>query len=121
MLSACDTGSGIRSQDIARLAGQEEAGSTLEGLVRAFLTANARSVLATHWEVPATVGTPELMETFYTSARTQDIGGSLQIAKRRLMAQPKYSHPFYWGAYFVVGDARKSALARAPVQTAASQ
>ena len=78
VLSACDTGSGIRSQDIARLSGQEEAGSTLEGLVRAFLTANARSVLATHWEVPAAVGTPELMEAFYTSARTQDIGGSLQ-------------------------------------------
>ena len=119
VLSACDTGSGIRSQDIARRSGQEEAGSTLEGLVRAFLTANARSVLATHWQVPATVGTPELMEAFYTSARARDIGASLQIAQRELMSQPRYSHPFYWGAYFIVGDAKKSALARAPVQTAA--
>lgn len=118
VLSACDTGSGIRSQDVARLAGQEEAGSTLEGLVRAFLTANARSVLATHWQVPATVGTPELIEAFYTTARTRSIGTSLQTAQRELMSQPKYSHPFYWGAYFIVGDARKSALARAPVQTA---
>ena len=112
VLSACDTGSGIRSQDIARLSGQEEAGSTLEGLVRAFLTANARSVLATHWQVPATVGTPELMEAFYTSARARDVGASLQTAQRKLMSQPGYSHPFYWGAYFIVGDAKKSALAR---------
>ena len=118
VMSACDTGSGIRSQDIARLSGQEEAGSTLEGLVRAFLTANARAVLATHWEVPVAEGTPELMERFYTSARTQDIGASLETAKRQLMSNPKFSHPLYWGAYFIVGDARKSALARAPVVTA---
>ena len=118
VLSACDTGAGIRSEDVARLAGQEEAGSTLEGLVRAFLTANARSVLATHWEIPAAAGTPELMEAFYRSARTEDIGASLQTAQRELMAQPKYSHPYYWGAYFIVGDARKSALARAPAATA---
>jgi CHAT domain-containing protein len=86
--------------------------------VRAFLTANARAVLATHWQVPVSEGTPELMEAFYRSARSEDIGASLQTAQRQLMAQPKYSHPLYWGAYFIVGDARKSALARASVQTA---
>jgi len=118
VLSACDTGSGIRSEDIARLSGQEEAGSTLEGLVRAFLTANARAVLATHWKVPVAEGTPELMERFYTSARGADIGTSLQTAQRGLISTPKYSHPLYWGAFFIVGDAKKSALARAPMQTA---
>ncbi len=118
VLSACDTGAGIRNQEVARLSGQEEAGSTLEGLVRAFLTANARAVLATHWQVPVSEGTPELMEAFYTSVRSEDIGASLQTAQRQLMANPKYSHPLYWGAYFIVGDARKSALARASVQTA---
>lgn len=118
VLSACDTGAGIRNQEVARLSGQEEAGSTLEGLVRAFLTANARAVLATHWQVPVDEGTPELMEDFYTSARTEDIGAALQTAQRQLMVQPKYSHPFFWGAYFIVGDARKAALATAPVVTA---
>lgn len=118
VLSACDTGAGIRNQEVARLSGQEEAGSTLEGLVRAFLTANARAVLATHWQVPVDEGTPELMEDFYTSSRTEDIGAALQTAQRQLMVQPKYSHPFFWGAYFIVGDARKNALTRAPVVTA---
>ena len=117
VLSACDTGAGIRSQELARRSGQEEAGSTLQGLVRAFLTANARAVMATHWEVPAKDGTRELIETFYQTANTQDIGASLQTAQRRLMAAPQYSHPFYWGAYFVVGDSSKSVLGR-PAQVA---
>ena len=88
--------------------------------MRAFLTANARAVLATHWQVPVTEGTPELMEAFYRSARSEDIGASLQTAQRDLMVQSKLSHPYFWGAYFIVGDARKSALARSatPTQTA---
>lgn len=121
VLSACDTGSGIKNEEIARRAGQEEAGSTLQGLVRAFLTAGARSVLATHWEVPATEGTPELIRTFYSTARSSDIGGSLEAAQRRLIADPATSHPFYWGAYFLVGDASKNVLSKPlpPLQTAA--
>ena len=73
--------------------------------------------MATHWAVPAKDGTRELIETFYQTANTQDIGASLQTAQRRLMAAPEYSHPFYWGAYFVVGDSSKSVLGR-PAQVA---
>ena len=120
VLAACDTGAGIRSADVARLSGQEESGSTLEGLVRAFLTANARAVLATHWEVPVDDGTPELMEAFYTSARTTDLGSSLRAAQRQLIRNPKLSHPFYWGAYFLFGDARKSAISNVQLRTAAN-
>lgn len=58
------------------------------------------------------------MKRFCTSAQTSDIGISLPAAKRGLMANPKYSHPLYWGAFSIVGDARKSALATAPMQTA---
>jgi tetratricopeptide (TPR) repeat protein len=50
VLSACETASGV-SQAEARAAGQEEAGNTLEGLVRAFLAANARAVLTTYWPI----------------------------------------------------------------------
>jgi len=110
VLSACDTGSGIRSQSLARRSGQEEAGATLQGLVRAFLTANTRAVMATHWKVPTRVGTDEFYQTFYSTARGTDIGGSLQAGQRRLIADPRYSHPFYWGAYFVVGDSSKTML-----------
>ena len=78
VLSACETASGVKDEALARQSGQEEAGSTLEGLVRAFLTANARAVLATYWQVSADEETNELVRTLYTSARQQTIGASLQ-------------------------------------------
>jgi hypothetical protein len=120
VLSACETASGVKDEALARQSGQEEAGSTLEGLVRAFLTANARAVLATYWQVSADEETNELVRTLYTTARQQTIGASLQTAQRRLMTEREYSHPFYWGAYFVVGDSSKMMLSPsgAPVQTA---
>ncbi|MEG3088577.1 CHAT domain-containing protein [Sphingomonas sp. PB4P5] len=121
VLSACDTASGVRDEALARQSGQEEAGSTLEGLVRAFLTANARAVLATYWQVSAERESEEFMRVFYGSGRTKTIGEALQDAQRDLIAQPEYSHPFYWAPYFLVGDSSKSMLtprAAAPVVAA---
>jgi tetratricopeptide (TPR) repeat protein len=121
VLSACETASGVKSQELARRSGQEEAGSTLEGLVRAFLTANSRAVLATHWEVSAESETDDLVRSFYSAARSNPIGSALQTAQRALSAQPEYSHPFYWGAYFVVGDSSKMMLRRGNIAQAASR
>lgn len=110
VLSACDTGSGVKSQDLARKSGQEEAGSTLQGLVRAFFTANARAVLATHWQASAGRDADEFVRAFYSSARSRSIGDSIQIAQRALINEPEFSHPFYWGPYFLVGDSSKMML-----------
>ena len=110
VLSACDTASGVRDESLARRSGQEEAGATLEGLVRAFLTANSRAVLATFWQVSAASETDDFIKQFYTAARQRTIGGSLQSAQLALMRNPQYSHPFYWGPYFVVGDSTKTML-----------
>ncbi|WP_174280172.1 CHAT domain-containing protein, partial [Sphingomonas bacterium] len=110
VLSACDTASGVKDEALARQSGQEEAGSTLEGLVRAFLTANSRAVLATLWPVSAGGETDDFIRRFYGVARQRTIGGSLQTAQQALMANPDYSHPFYWGPYFVVGDSTKMML-----------
>jgi CHAT domain-containing protein len=121
VLSACETASGVKSEALARRSGQEEAGSTLEGLVRAFLTANSRAVLATHWEVSAEAETDDLVRAFYSAARGSPIGSALQTAQRALSAQPEYSHPFYWGAYFVVGDSSKMMLRRSPSTQTASR
>jgi CHAT domain-containing protein len=110
VLSACDTASGVKDESLARASGQEESGSTLEGLVRAFLTANARAVLATYWQVSAEQESLDFIKTFYTSARSASIGTALQAAQRDLMHKPAYSHPFYWAPYFVVGDSTKAML-----------
>lgn len=109
VLSACDTAAGVTSA-AGRAAGQEEAGATLEGLVRAFLAANARAVLSTYWPISNAGQSEALIEDFYGAARTGTIGEALRVAQTRLMADPASSHPVYWGAFFVVGDAQKSLL-----------
>jgi CHAT domain-containing protein len=118
VLSACDTASGVRDEALARSAGQEEAGATLEGLVRAFLAAQARAVLATYWQASAEEDAQQFIRTFYSTARQGTIGGALQAGQRALMTQPRYSHPFFWAPYFIVGDTTKPLLS-GPVRVAA--
>ena len=118
VLSACDTASGVQNQALARASGQEDSGATLEGLVRAFLTANARAVLATYWQVSAEQESDEFVRTFYQQARTGTIGSALQAAQGDLMAQPAFSHPFYWAPYFLVGDSSKPMLTPGAPQVA---
>ena len=109
-LSACNTEAGVTDESLARLAGKEEKGASLEGLVRAFLAAKARAVVATYWEASASEGTNRLIETFYATGRSNSIGAALRDGQRLLMRDPNYSHPFFWGPYFVVGDAGKTML-----------
>lgn len=110
VLSACDTAAGV-SNETGRLSGQEESGETLDGLVRAFITAGSRSVLATYWQVPASSDTDRLIQTFYRSGRVYDMGQALSIAQRSLIGSPLTSHPYFWGAYVLIGDGSKSMLA----------
>ena len=117
---ACDTAAGVRDEALARSAGQEEAGATLDGLVRAFLAANARAVMATYWQVSAEKESDEFIRAFYTRARTGTLGQAMQAAQQALIAQPTYSHPFYWAPYFLVGDSSKTALSATPSSPAAS-
>ncbi|SFS03938.1 CHAT domain-containing protein [Sphingomonas jatrophae] len=109
VLAACQTSAGL-SRELARQSGQEEAGKSLEGLVRAFLTANARAVLATYWKVSVEAESDALFKTFYETGRRKSIGDALRVAQGTLMKSPRYSHPYYWGAYFIVGDASKTML-----------
>ncbi|PZN92642.1 MAG: hypothetical protein DCF31_15480 [Alphaproteobacteria bacterium] len=117
-LSACETASGVSGVG-GRLSGQDESAATLDGLVRAFITANARAVIATYWQVPASVQTEMLIADFYTAGRSQTIGAALRDAQRGVIARPDVSHPYFWGAYFLVGDGSKSMLS-GPIATAMS-
>ncbi len=109
VLSACDTASGVSSAE-ARAAGQEESGATLEGLVRAFLAANTRAVLTTYWPISDEGESEALIEGFYRAGRTANIATALRTAQTELITQPAFSHPIFWGAFFVVGDASKTML-----------
>lgn len=118
-LAACDTAVGIKDQDLARAAGQDDKSSgSLEGLVRAFLAANARAVVATSWLAPDGETTLRLVRTFYATGRTSSIGAALRQGQLALMNDPAASHPFRWGAFFVVGDSSKSLLSTNKVAAA---
>jgi CHAT domain-containing protein len=108
-LAACNTAAGLRDEELARATGVEETGGSLEGLVRSFLAAKARAVVATHWEVSDDVSL-EVVEQFYSRGRHSTIGASLQGAQSALIANKETSHPFFWAPYFIVGDSSKPVL-----------
>lgn len=109
VLSACETASTIGERSL-RLSGEAQPGSTLEGLVRAFFTARARSVLATYWATSNSGQSELFMAEFYRAGRTNDIANSLNQAQRSLLADRATSHPFFWGGFFVVGDTENRML-----------
>ncbi|WBH16706.1 CHAT domain-containing protein [Sphingomonas radiodurans] len=116
VLSACDTSAGA-SSEVARRRGVEDSTPALDGLVRSFIVANARAVLATFWRVPAIKQSDDLMAKFYGTGRVTAMAGALKTAQALLIEQPRYSHPYFWGAYFLVGDGEKMMLS--PVRSAA--
>ncbi len=109
VLSACETAASASALS-NRASGAEGASGALDGLIRAFITANARAVMATFWRVPVSDQSNELIARFYQTGRTASIGESLRAAQNELIRQPQWSHPYYWGAYFVVGDSAKTML-----------
>jgi CHAT domain-containing protein len=115
VLSACETFAGA-STVVARRRGIEDSTPALDGLVRSFIVANARTVMATFWRVPAIAQSDEFMAAFYRAGRSQPLATSLRVAQNSLIEQPRFSHPYYWGAYFLVGDGSKTMLS--PVRRA---
>lgn len=110
VLAACETSSGAEAI-AGRAAGQEDTSqAALDGLVRAFISANARAVIATYWRIPANQQGDDLMGALYSAGRTGTIGEALKTAQGSLIRNAKSSHPYYWGAFFVVGDTAKHML-----------
>ncbi|QZH74551.1 MAG: CHAT domain-containing protein [Erythrobacter sp.] len=116
VLSACDT-SGSATTLAGRAAGFETSDAALDGLVRSFLVAEARAVMATFWRVPDNVVTLDLMSTFYAAGRTDSIAGALRTAQLSVLENPRRSHPYYWGNFFLVGNGTNSMFA-GPTQVA---
>ncbi|WP_082430984.1 CHAT domain-containing tetratricopeptide repeat protein [Novosphingobium sp. KN65.2] len=108
ILSACDT-AGAATAAATREAGIGTGGNfALDGLVRAFVGAGARSVIASHWPVPDDYdATKRLMSLIYEDSSTRPIGESMRLSENLLMDDPLTSHPYYWAAFAIVGDAAK--------------
>ena len=108
ILSACDT-AGLATVSASREAGIETGGNfALDGLVRAFVGAGARSVLASHWPVPDDFNATEnLISALFKAGSGVAMNASLAQAQRAAMEDPLTSHPYYWAAFILLGDGTK--------------
>lgn len=105
ILSACDT-AGKASAVATQSAGLGTGGDVaLDGLVRAFVGAGGRLVIASHWPVPDDYNATERLITgLFTSAPGTPTVSALRASEQVLMDDPQTSHPFYWSAFAAVGD-----------------
>ncbi len=96
MLSACETG-----------LGKEKRGEGVIGLTRAFMYAGAPTVGVTLWSV-ADKSTADLMTDFYkhflTPGGTTSASSAMRNAQLSMIAAKKYSAPFYWAPFVLVGE-----------------
>jgi hypothetical protein len=104
VLSACETGL------VGSLGGDE-----LAGLAQAFFHAGARSLVVSLWQVND-LATASLMSGFYSARKLGlDKASALTQAMSQVRAQQKWSHPFYWDAFVMMGDwNRISQLGKTP-------
>jgi CHAT domain-containing protein/tetratricopeptide (TPR) repeat protein len=106
MLSACESG-----------VGKQKRGEGVMGLTRAFLYAGAPTVGVSLWSV-ADKSTAELMIDFYkrlltksnssasTGAGDTSPSAAMRGAQLAMISGTKYSAPFYWAPFVLVGDWR---------------
>jgi CHAT domain-containing protein len=105
ILSACDTAAQA-STAATQQAGLGTGGDVaLDGLVRAFVGAGARLVIASHWPVPDDYNaTQRLMTGLFSAPPGTPTVTALRMSQRQLMDDVNTSHPFYWSAFAAVGD-----------------
>lgn len=94
MLSACESG-----------LGKLKRGEGVIGLTRAFMYAGATTVGVSLWSV-ADKPTAELMTDFYKRllGSNSSPAGSMHDAQLAMISSKKYSAPFYWAPFVLVGE-----------------
>lgn len=122
VLSACDT-AGMATVSATREAGVSTGGNfALDGLVRAFVGAGARTVVASHWPVPDDFNaTKRLITGLFTAEPGTPMATGMRRAQIGLMDDPNTSHPYYWSAFAIVGDGERPLLPAPSVPGAAVQ
>jgi CHAT domain-containing protein len=71
------------------------------------MTAGARTVVASLWQVPDRA-TAELMRQFYGYMLDEGLPPAAALRKAQLAsaAQRRWSDPYFWGGFVLVGDWR---------------
>jgi CHAT domain-containing protein len=96
VLSACETA-----------LGRDVRGEGLIGLTQGFLSAGARRLVASLWQVPDRA-TAELMTRFYGYLLNDGLrpAEALRQAQAWSAQQPRFRDPYFWGGFILVGDWR---------------
>ncbi len=83
--------------------GKQYRGQVSFGLSEAFLLGGARAVVGSLWRV-SDAATQRYMSLFYDQYlnRAMSPAVAAQRARRVMMNDPKYAHPFYWAAFVVL-------------------
>jgi CHAT domain-containing protein len=95
VLSACQTGLGKFSK-----------GEGVIGLSRALTYAGAKSIIVSFWSV-SDESTAELMTAFYKTIlqnKNKNLPSALREAKLQLIKDDKFSAPYYWAPFILIGD-----------------
>jgi CHAT domain-containing protein len=92
VLSACETG-----------VGHVLNGEGVYGLRRALVLAGVQTQLVSLWKVDDTA-TKDLMVDYYQRLNAgAGHSAALHQAQLTMLQDPKRTHPYYWGAFIVVG------------------
>jgi CHAT domain-containing protein len=97
ILSACNTA-----------AGGATSAEALSGLARAYIYAQARALLVSHWEVYSDA-TVKLITTAIREMANNPNVGRAEAMRRAMLAlidkgKPEEGHPSYWAPFVVVGE-----------------
>ena len=97
ILSACNTA-----------AGGAQGAEALSGLARAFIYAQARALLVSHWEVNSDAAVKLVTGAISRLAANKSIGRADATRKSMLAlidkGTPREAHPAYWAPFVVVGE-----------------
>lgn len=97
VLSACETANG-----------KVAPGEGIIGLSWAFFVAGARATVVTQWKINSD-STSQLMRNFYTNLASEPSEAkernalALRRAAVTMVNSQRYSHPFYWAGFYLVG------------------
>jgi CHAT domain-containing protein len=99
VLSACETGYG-----------KQREGEGIMSLAHAFHYAGCPNIVTSLWQADDK-STARLMELFYAELKKgAPKDKALQVARLAYLAEGNQAHPFFWGAFVLVGDDEPVAL-----------